>query len=149
MGRGAGLMIRQAELQDRFHIVRMAGVFLRATEMPMPFDPAHAEASAKEWMAAPDKLALVLDLGGVCGVLMASCAVYTFSPVLVASEQGFWIDPRARGRWGVKMIAAYERWAKEQGAVMAGLATLHGKSAGALYQRLGYAPSETHYWKAL
>lgn len=142
-------MIRHAGLNDRIAMVRMARDFVAAADMAMPFDAAYAERSAKEWITADDKLALVLDLGGICGMLCGAHVLSPLAPVKVAIEQVFWIDPAKRGRSAIKMIAAYEEWAIDQGCNMATLATIQSKGADRLYSRLGYARAETHYAKAI
>jgi len=140
-------MIRKAELDDRIAMVRMARSFVEATGKGLPFDPAYAERSAKEWIDAPDRLALVLDLGRVRGMLCGSAFLSPLVPMKLAYEQVLWIDPIARGSWAIKLIRSYEEWAKEQGCAGASLATIQEKGADKLYERLGYERAETHFMK--
>ena len=142
-------MIRQAEMKDRIAMVRMARAFVETADAPLPFDAAYAERTAKEWISAPDKLALVLDIDGVRGMLCGASLLSPLVPVKIAIEQVFWIDPDFRGRAAVQFIRSYEAWASEQGCNMATLATIQSKGADCLYLRLGYDRAETHYVKVL
>lgn len=142
-------MIRTAELADRIAMVRMARDFVAASGLALPFDAVWAEASAKSWIEGDDKLALVLDLGCVRGMLCAGHIASPLAPVRVASEQVFWIDPSARGRWGIPMVRAYEAWASAQGCAIAGMAAIGERSADVLYRRCGFRHSENHYMKEI
>lgn len=142
-------MIRTATLNDRFHMLRMAKAFVQAADMSLPFDAVYAERSAKLWIEDDARLALVLDLDGVCGMLCASSVESPLAPLKIGIEQVFWIDPTYRGRWAVRLIAAYEAWAVAQGCDRASLATIQAKGADRLYARLGYERAETHFVKEL
>lgn len=102
-------------------------------------------------MAAVDSdstLALVLDLDGLHGALLGSVRQYPLGPTVSAHEDVFWIDPDHRGLWAVKMIAAFEAWAKARGASIIGLSCPLG-TVERLYTRLGYRPAETTFAKGL
>ena len=130
-------------------MVRMARDFLTVAAVDVSFDAAWVEASVKSAIAGEDRLALVLDHGGVCGMLCAGISVSPLAPIRVASEQVFWIDPAARGRWARPMVLAFEDWARAQRCNAISLATLPGRSAGALYRRCGFSICEQHYSKGL
>ncbi len=145
----ADLMIRPAELSDRFAMVRMTRDFFEASGLVLPFDAAWVEASIKAWISDEEKLALVLDLEGVRGMLCAAHVMSPLAPVRVSTEQAFWIDPCARGRWALAMLRTYEEWAKAQGCAVAGLASMGGRGADVIYRRRGFVPSETYYMKEI
>lgn len=96
----------------------------------------------------PDTLALVLDLAGLHGALLGSVRQYPLGPTMTAHEDVFWIDPDHRGIWAVKMIRAFEAWAKGRGASVIGLSCPLG-TVEPLYTRLGYDPAEMTFAKGL
>jgi GNAT superfamily N-acetyltransferase len=70
---------------------------------------------------------------------------------LVATEAFWYVLPEARGA-GLNLLHAFESWAAEAGAarvMMVHLTKLQPERLGALYQRRGYTPTETHYCKQL
>lgn len=146
-------MIRRARMGDRFAMVRMARDFMEESGLQLPFDPAWAEAAAKAWIADTDKLALVLDLDGVCGMLCAAHVPSPLAPVRVASEQVFWLDHSARGRAAMRhagaLLRAYRDWAEAEGCRIMGMAALTGQRTGALYERHGFTAAETYYMRVL
>lgn len=143
-------MIRLATEADRPGMVRMGRDFVRAAGLALPFDAGWAERSLAGHMAQADRLAIVLEVeGAVCGMLCAAQVLSPLSPVRVASELVFWIDPPQRGRWARQMIGAYEAWARDQGCALASLATVGARRADALYRRCGFEPAEQHFMKAL
>lgn len=114
---------------------------------PFQFSMRHAVAVADEHLSRPDRLALVVD----GGVLLAAAQQHPFADVRYAMETVWWVDPEVRGgSTALRMLRAYEDWAREQGCAfiqMAALATF--PRAGMIYERCGYKPTETHYMKEL
>lgn len=69
---------------------------------------------------------------------------------MLARETVWFIDPEYRGTAAVRMLDAYERWAKSLGCVFTGMAGMGADPKVAkLYLRRGYRVAETHYLKAL
>lgn len=94
-------------------------------------------------------LALVLDLDGPKGALVAHLTTYPLGESVLAKEAVFWIDPEARGGWALSMIRAYEAWAKARGAVMAGLSCFADDRTAKLFLRAGYRQAEVNTTKEL
>jgi len=139
-------MIRAATFADVPRMVALGREFLRAAALPIDFDAEHASRTAHGYIYHPDTLALVLEVDGrVEGVMLAHCLGHAFGPVRVAQELLWWIEPAHRGAGG-GFIDRYEAWARERGAVIAGLAA-RDERVGRLYLRRGYALAETHYFK--
>ena len=90
---------------------------------------------------------LVLDdfhgaLGGVC---VPDC----HRECMVASEFFWYVKPEHRGG-GIRLLKAFEKWAREQGAdriIMTHLADSMPEGLKKLYIRLGYEELETNYIK--
>ncbi|MEO4000307.1 GNAT family N-acetyltransferase [Mesorhizobium sp. CAU 1732] len=139
-------MVRHATESDRLRVVRLLGESHKAAGFTFPFDAVRAEALFKQHMAA----GLVLVLGDPAqGVLMAAATDHPFGMGRVAKETVWFIRPEARGRSAFKMLDAYEAWAREQGCVAVGMASLATNDVSRLYERRGYAAAETHFLKSL
>lgn len=71
----------------------------------------------------------------------------------IAIETSWWMHPDARGRpEGVRLLFAFERWAKEQGAnaiCMSDIRLDEESPAGDILERLGYQVSERTFIKEL
>ncbi len=119
--------------------------------MPFPFSAPHAAALFDAQTGQASRLALVLDVAGAAqGVFMAALSDHPFAPVRMATEVVWWIEPEHRGKAANDMLAAYEAWAKDNGAGFVGMAALEAAPrAGVIYRRRGYVPAETHFIKAL
>jgi len=138
-------MIRAATARDLPALVRMAGDFIAATATGLPFDADYLDSSFRAMIAAPDRLVLVLDINGACGVLCAAAARSPWAPVAIASEMGFWIDPPHRGRWGLRLLHAYLDWARGMGCGRAGMVAFANNPLDRLYQKAGFRLSELTY----
>lgn len=150
MGRVPGdLLVRRGERRDRQHVVPLLRAFHTASGMPFPFSAPWAAALFDAHCTASDRLALVLDRGRACGVLLAHCGESPLGPFRIAQEIAWWVDPEHRGASG-GMLDAYEAWAAERGCAYAGVASLAAfPRASLIYERRGYSPAETHFIKAL
>lgn len=121
------------------------------TGFVFPFDPAYAERLFLHHVNDADAICLVHAPGDVAqGILMAVAYEHPFGPVRIAKETVWWIDPFHRGTAAVRMLDAYETWAKERGCAFAGMAGMGSDPAVAkLYARRGYRVAETHFLKAV
>lgn len=138
-------MIRHATLQDRFAVLRMQREFVDSLGL-LPFDAPYAERMTKEYILSPDRLCLVhVPKETPQGFLMAHCAPHPFWPVMVAQELAWWVTPAYRGRGALKLLDAYEQWAKEKGCALVGMAHLGDERLTHLYERRGYQKIETSF----
>jgi len=138
--------IRRAEESDRLRVVALLRDSHKAAGFTFPFDAARAEHLFKTHLAG----GLVLMLGRPArGVLMATAFDHPFGAGRWAKETVWYIDPVARGRGAIRMLDAYETWAREQGCTTIGMASLASNDVSGLYLRRGYQPAETHFTKAL
>ena len=127
----------------------MARDFHAASPMKgFPFSVERAAASACGAIDMPGYLALVLDANGIHGAILGSVRQYPMADVVTAHEDVFWIDPEHRGRWALKMIRAFEKWAADQGATVIGMSCPAG-TAESLYRRAGFSLIETMFAKGL
>lgn len=146
------MTIRRAAMGDKGRVLAMARAFHVASGIDVPFSAALAAVLFDACLVDPDRLCLVLDINGAaCGVLAAQAGPHGFAPVRLASELMFWISPDHRGSSAaLRMIDAYEAWARERGCHIAHLVGLgDAPAAGTLYARRGYRPAERHFMKNL
>lgn len=137
---------RRAVEADRLAVVRLLKEAHAAAGFTFPFSAPHADLLFRQHMAS----GLVLVTGQpAAGVLMARTFQHPFGAGLWAKETVWFISPAARGRSALQMLDAYETWAREQGCVTIGMASLVTNDVSRIYERRGYAPAETHFLKAL
>src|SRR5262245_30350695 len=103
-------MIRRALPCDKMAILRMARDFHAASGTALPFSAPMASMVFDACLEDADRLCLVLDSNGPKGVLAAQAGQHHFSPVRVATEIMWWVDPGARGK-SLGMLREYEAWA--------------------------------------
>lgn len=143
--RDGPIVIRMASAQDLPDLVRMAGAFIEASDVGLPFDMDYLRSSFAAQITAPDRLVLVLDVNGPRGVLCAAVSRSVWAPVPIASELLFWIDPDYRGKWALPMLRTYVAWARGIGCTRAGMVALADNPMAALYRRAGFLLSEITY----
>ncbi|MCK8779093.1 hypothetical protein M0654_03745 [Rhizobium sp. NTR19] len=80
---------------------------------------------------------------------MAVAFEHPFGAGRIAKETVWYIAPSSRGRCALKMLDAYEAWARAAGCVSVGMASLVSNDISKIYERRGYAAVETHFMKSL
>ena len=111
----------------------------------IPYDDAHASATAAALINAPHAAAILLERDGLAvGMFLGIATPHLFSPQLLASDLALFIRPAHRkSRSAVVLIRAFETWAQRIGAaeVALGVSTgVHPDATVRLFERLGYAP---------
>lgn len=138
--------VRRASSIDRVAVIRLLKESHAAAGFTFPFSAPHADALFRSHLASN----LVLVCGNPArGVLMAYTFEHQFGAGKWAHETAWYIEPEARGRSAIRMLDAYEAWAREQGCVRVCMASLATNDVSRLYERRGYAPAETHFVKTL
>jgi len=140
--------VRAACDGDRLRVVALLRDSHVAAGFTFPFRAAVAESLFKQHAEAADACCLVLGSPAV-GLLMARCFEHPFGAGKWANETVWFIDPSARGRSALAMLAAYEVWAQAAGCNAIGMATMASHDVSALYRRRGFAAAETHFIKAI
>lgn len=144
------MAVRHAAPEDRYTVIGLLKeahpASVRAAGVDYPFSAAHAE---RLFFAhqGPDACCLILNERD--GLLMASAFDHPFGAGKWASETCWYIRPDARGRGALRMLNAYEAWARECGCVAVGMASLADNDVGALYRRRGFESVEMHFVKGL
>lgn len=138
--------VRRASEADRLAVIRLMKDAHSAAGFAFPFSAPHADALFRQHLSC----GLVLVCGEQAqGVLMAATFDHPFGAGKWAKESVWYIAPEARGRSALQMLDAYEAWAREQGCVVIGMASLATNDVSRIYERRGYAPAETHFVKPL
>jgi len=138
--------VRRAAEGDRLAVIRLLKDSHAAAGFTFPFSAPHADALFRQHL----ERGLVLVCGQPArGVLMAATFDHPFGAGRWAKETVWYIAPEARGRAAIRMLDAYEVWAREQGCATIGMASLATNDVSRIYERRGYAPAETHFVKAL
>jgi GNAT superfamily N-acetyltransferase len=127
----------------------MAKAFHVASGLPFPFSAATASLLFDAALSDDDRLCLIYEVKGTpVGVLAAYAAPHMLSPLKIAQEIMWWIEPGHRGIAAGKMLAAYEAWARARGCAFIHMVGLGSDPATSrLYERHGYQPAERHFMK--
>lgn len=143
-------MIRLATDADRARCLALLKESHVAAGFPWPFCGANAIALFQHHVSNDDACCIVLDVDGVAhGILMATAFDHPFGAGRWAKETVWFVAETHRGRGAIKMLDAYEAWAKGRGCVAIGMASLASNDVSSLYARRGYVPAETHFLKFL
>ncbi|MBZ9922143.1 GNAT family N-acetyltransferase, partial [Mesorhizobium sp. BR1-1-7] len=139
--------VRRATGADQTRALEMARDFHKASETELPFSAAMAAGVFNASLSSYDRICLVLDVDGTArGILVAHAGMHGFSPVKIATEIVWWIDPDARGRGAIKMLAAYEDWARACGCKFASMVGLGSDPAvSRLYESRNFKAAERHF----
>lgn len=156
------MRIREATHEDVPAIVEMAQRFYPESPYPAIYgDMPDSQAAGLvlvmlDGMAShgvlPGVMLVAEHDGDLAGMLCLHLDAATFTPEVIAGEVVWWVAPEHRGGMcGVRLVKAGEAAAMERGATVSRMAVLGSspEEAGAMLQRLGYAPTETIYTKRL
>lgn len=147
--------IRPAQPEDLDALVAMGERFFAFSPFHKltRFDPQAARASIAQVADAGVALVATVD-GVVVGGLLGVTTALWFNPAqLVASEVAWWVADEYRGgAAGVRLLHAFEQWAREQGATLVSLSDLvidGDTPAGSLFEKLGYTLVERSHAKVI
>jgi GNAT superfamily N-acetyltransferase len=147
--------VRLATADDLDVIAAMGQRFFAGTRYAAALSPSHEDIRAAMQAILVHGRLWVAEIDGVVrGFLAAVLQPVWFSPgARVALETSWWMDEDVRGRVeGVRMLAEFERWAKEEGAKAICMSdiVLEGESAAErILTRLGYRITERTFTKGL
>lgn len=117
------------------------------------FDRDTARASITALIGAEVGVCLVAVIDGeVVGGIVGALAPLWFAPTcLSATEFAWWVSEEHRGGTaGIKLLRAFEQWAKNKGAAMVSMSDLvieGATPAGRLFEKLGYTVIERSHVK--
>lgn len=147
--------IRHATEADVDSIVKMARQFIAFAPHASiaEFDDGDLVAATRACM--DNGLVLVAEQeGAVVGMLFGVLTGVWFAPKTAwAVELAWWVDPAARGGTaGIRLVTAFQDWAREQGAKLVAMSSLHldhDTRVSSVLERMGFSPSEHTYIKRL
>ncbi|MCW8283948.1 GCN5 family acetyltransferase [Agrobacterium sp. InxBP2] len=140
--------VRFATDEDRDRVVALLRESHEAAGFTFPFQAAYADRLFQQHLASD--MACVFVVGDPAhGVLMACAFEHPFGAGRIAKETVWFVTPKGRGRGAIRMLDAYEAWARSVGCVSAGMASLSTNDVSSLYERRGYSAVETHFMKPL
>ena len=92
--------------------------------------------------------------GEIIGMLLGIISSLWFARrTLWASELAWWVEPAARGGTaGIRLVTAFQDWAREQGAKVVAMSSLHldhDTRVGNVLERMGFEQSEHTYIKRI
>ncbi len=143
------MIIRKAKHEDIFDLLVLARGFSREAPAMHKWDKDKTEAMLKMCIENDMTTILVMEhgdevVGGIVGVIQPLFMSHT----VVASELAWFVDPDHRGRGALKLVKAFEGWAKDGGADYVTMADIRGiADLSKLYERLGYELTEAAYSK--
>lgn len=144
--------VRTADAGDVAGVVALARAM--HAESPVyrvrPFDP--HKTAATFLGALPAGGAFVAESGGrIVGLMVGYLAEDFFGSAVIAGEYALYVLPEARGGTSaVRLLEAFEAWARRAGAVGGFLGVTAGiddERVAALYMKLGYRPAGAAFAK--
>jgi len=144
--------VRKARSSDSLDFALLAKAFLKESKFPFNLDVAKLLENFELAIENPDFCLFLLEDGGdLVGMLVGGIASPLFSKDRVATELAWFVEPEHRdGRAAYKLLASYEKWAKDSGCsfvTMVDIDTL--ESLEPLYTRKGYTLTEKTYVKEI
>jgi RimJ/RimL family protein N-acetyltransferase len=144
--------IRPATPDDVFDILILAKEFSKEAPQSHKWSKAKTEAFLFSALQSDTMTILVLEVNGdIVGAIVAVVTEMYMSHTTIASELAWFVSKEYRGKTSsLKLVFAYEDWAKSKHAQVIGMGDIEGiANLEKLYTRMGYKKSESVYMKEL
>lgn len=144
--------IRSATPDDVFDILILAKEFSKEAPSSHKWNKEKTEQFILSALQNTNMTIFVIDVGGeIEGALVGLLSELYMSYTVQATELAWFVSKDYRGKpASLRLIKAFEKWAKEGGATQIGMGDIEGiTSLENLYNRLGYERAETVYLKEL
>ncbi len=146
-------MIREATHGDLDALVGMGQEFRNSTPYSLEIisNPGQYRAIGTLLIESPGGVLLVREVDGVpVGMLGGSVFIHPLSGEKTAGELFWYSLPAHRGVTGVRLLKAFETWAREHGAAYIQMVQpVWADQVGALYAALGYQKLEVAWTRHL
>lgn len=144
------IAVRSATLEDVDAVVALGLEFLE-TSTYRQLGAGEPNAIARLLCTVLDHGAVFLAVAGdeVVGMIAMLMVPHIFSGETFADEVAWFVKPAHRGRAGVLLLQAAERWAVQNHAKLVKMVAPEGTSVGDLYRRKGYQVIEQAFVKVL
>lgn len=144
--------IRTATPDDVFDILILAKEFSKEAPKSHKWNKDKTEQFILSALQNTNMTIFVIDVGGeIEGALVGLLSELYMSHTVQATELAWFVSKNYRGKpASIRLMKAFEKWAKERGADQVGMGDIEGiSSLENLYNRLGYERAETVYLKEL
>lgn len=144
--------IRGATPDDVFDILILAKEFSKEAPSSHKWNKEKTEQFILSALQNTNMTIFVIDVGGeIEGALVGLLSELYMSHTVQATELAWFVSKDYRGKpASIRLMKAFEKWAKESGANQVGMGDIEGiSSLENLYNRLGYERAETVYLKEL
>ena len=144
--------IRTATPDDVFDILILAKEFSKEAPSSHKWDKDKTEQFLVSSLNNTNMEIFVIDVDGeIEGALVGLLCELYMSHTVQATELAWFVSKDYRGKpASIRLMKAFEKWAKESGANQIGMGDIEGiSSLENLYTRLGYEKAETVYLKEL
>lgn len=143
--------IRTANKNDLFQLTVLCYNFVKeAPDIFLSFDKDKVEHILEAIVDSDIGEIFILEKNNIpCGLLIGAISELPFSRKRIANELAWFVEKEHRGGTkALRLIKAYEKWAREGGADIISMSNLNEvQDLGSLYYRLGYKATETSYTK--
>jgi len=151
---GQGYTIKVADAADDLTGVLnlISQAHLEGPYANIPFEPGYVrDALAQTGEIDKKVLILLLYEGQIVGFLWAVISPSHLSSLMKIATELFWyVDYDHRGRYSLKLLEAFELWAKMQDCTHANVSNVFSlEKVERLYTKKGYVPVERSYMKAI
>lgn len=143
------MTVREATEADRPAVLAMVERFVHSTAY-QAWEPGPGALDALFDLCLDHGVVLVVDgpSGRPVGFLALVVVTSPLTREAYAEELGWWVDPEHRGRAGVALLAAAERWTGQQGVdCLKMVQPFTEPTVGRLLERRGFDPVETSFAK--
>lgn len=130
---GAGRVIRPATVADIPRIIDMVALLAASVSGPQVVDRIRTGEVLAGLIASRDGMVIVSDGGFIAGCISQT----VISPVPVAMELGWYAEDRS----GLRLLRAFEGWARDHGAALIKM-SCNGGPAQRILERAGYRVAE-------
>lgn len=145
--------VRHATPDDADDLYALAQEFIAFAPHGMFAEFTEEELRAQVNVCIASALVLVAeDDGKVVGMLVGLLSGLWFAPsTVMAAELAWWVTPSARGGTaGIRLVTAFQDWAREKGARIVTMSSLHldhDTRVSTVLERMGFKQSEHTYIK--
>lgn len=129
--KGITMQVRWAAPADIPRVIDMIEALRAAVDGPIAVDRDWTGGVLRQLLASPSGCVFVSEGGFIAGMIQPT----VISPAPVAKELGWWASDGS----GLRLLRAFEAWAKERGVTLVQLSTAPD---GLNLSRLGYARAE-------
>ena len=146
------MTVRKATPDDAFDVLMLAHQFAKEAPAGFKFSKDKVESFFDRVLADPTMVLFVSeDEDGIGGFIVGLYTDHAFNDAKMAAELGWFMTKDKRGgTQAIRLVKAFEQWAKDIGAEYVAMCDIIGLSDLAnLYDRSGYSLTERTFMKEI